>query len=276
MNDTSLIDAITLQLEPLFYEEGESCHEALGDAASFGDHNNKAIGWGVESGGYRIYVKQPDRDKVRYVVPPEYASRLLTRGQTDKGFVTEGWGKYIDEDGMERWTAKYYAHVMATGIVANTTPTGEDLASNVYGVLRESVINFGRVSATLAVQFLQQYLIEHAHPQVKSLFEIFGPVQDLNKGGAWIQPYEMEMGYIVQIPHFRAVEAEGVAGVDLREWDTTFLLVGMEYDTERERAKLIPEGASEDLERLIRYVREFERGQEEALTQKRGEASFSR
>jgi len=275
-DDESLIDAITLQLEPLFYEGGESCHKALKDAASFGDQNNRGIGWGVEAGGYRIYVKQPDRERVRYVVPPQYASRLSARGQTDKGFVTEAWGKYIDEDGVEQWTAKYYAHVTAAGIMANTTAPvpDDDSAQNVYGVFRERTIPFGRVSAALALEFLQQYLIEHAHPQIKSAFDIFGPVQDLDKGGAWIQPYEMEMGNVVQIPYFRAVEAEGAAGVDLREWDTTFLLVGMRYDVETGKAKLIPGGTSEDLQLLIRYVREFERGQEEGFIEKREQPSF--
>jgi len=272
-----------LPLWPLFYEKGESCHKALVDVASYGDWDFRALGWGIEPGGNRLYLKRADRDRVRYMIPPHHASRLSARGQTDKGFITEAWGQFIDEDGVERLTAKYYAHVTSTGIVANTTvpAAGDSSAQTVYGVIRERVINFGRVDAILAVEYLRQYLEEHAHPQVKSSFEIFGPVQDRFKGGAWIQPYELEMGYVVQIPYFRAVEVEGTAGSDIR-WgvgggsDTTFLLVGMEYDMEKGRANLIPEGASEDLERLMKYTREFERGEEKSLTDKRREASFNR
>jgi len=258
-----------LPLWPLFYEDGESCHEALDDAASFGDWDYRALGWGVEPGGDRLFLRQMSRDRVRYVVPPQYASRLSSRGQTDKDFITAGWGKYTDEEGLEQWTAKYYAHVTADGIEVNTTAVGDDLASVVYGVTRERVIDFGRVDADLAIEFLRRYLIEHAHPQIKSSFQIYGPVQDLDKGGAWIQPYEMEMGYVVQIPYFRAVEAEGATGVDLREWDTTFLLVGMECDDENGWAKLIPEGATEDLARMIQFTREFGEEQMKEFTQKR-------
>ena len=261
---------------PLFYEEGQSCHDALEDMASYGDWDFRALGWGIEPGGDKLYVRKADRSRVRYVVPSHHASRLSARGQTDKDFITEAWGQYTDEDGVEQWTDKYYAHVTPTGIEANTTAIGDDLASNVYGVVREEVIDFGRVTARLAAEYLGRYLVEHAHPRVKSSFEIFGPVQDLDKGGAWIQPYEIEMGYVVQIPYFRAVEVEGVAGSDIREWDTTFLLVAMQYDAESGKAKLIPEGESEDLERIMEYTRRFGRRTERQARQKRKQASFPR
>jgi len=270
-----------LPIWPLFYERDESCHKALKGMVSYGDWDFRTLGWGVEPGGNRLYLKRADRSKVRYIVPPHHASRLSAKGQTDKEFVTEAWGKYIDEDGVERWTEKYYAHITPTGIVANTTPpvAGDSSAQTVYGIQRERTINFGREDAILAVEYLRQYLEEHAHPQVKSSFEIFGPVQDRFKGGAWIQPYELEMGYVVQIPYFRAVEVDSVAGSDIR-WDvgggsdTTFLLVAMQYDVEKGRARLIPEGDLEELERLMKYSREFERGQERQLKEKRAEASF--
>jgi len=272
-----------LPIWPLFYERGESCHKALESLVSYGDWGFRALGWGIEPGGSRLYLKRADRDRVRYMIPPHHASRLSAKGQTDKDFVTEAWGKYIDEDGVERWTEKYYAHIMPTGIVANTTPpaAGDSSAQTVYGIQRERTINFGREDAILAVEYLRQYLEEHAHPRIKSSFEIFGPVQDRFKGGAWIQPYELEMGYVVQIPYFRAVEVDSVAGSDIRwgvggESDTTFLLVAMQYDAEKGRAKLIPEGASEDLERLMKYSKEFGRGQEKQLMEKWAEASFRR
>jgi hypothetical protein len=255
--DKSLVEVINLTLEPLFYEQGEMCYEALKDAAYFGDVNNQAIGWGVESGGARVFVRAPDRDSVRYVVPAHQAKKLSAKGQADKNYASAATGQYIDQEGEMQFTAKYYAHVTNTGIVANTTPTGDDLASVVYNVKKERVVPFGRVSAVLADAYIKRYVIEHGRPYVQSSFEVLGQVQDLHKGGAWIDPCELEMGYLVQIPHFRAVEAEGAAGTDLREWDTTFLLVGMQYDVEQHTARLIPEGAADDLSKIIEFARRF-------------------
>jgi len=265
-DDDTLIEVITLDLKPLFYEQGETCYEALKDAAYFGDANNQAIGWGVESGGARIFVRVPDRESVRYVVPPHQAKKLSAKGQADKNYASAATGQYLDEEGEMQFTAKYYAHVTPTGIVANTTSTGDDLASVVFNVEKERIVPFGRVSATLATAYIKRYVIEHGRPYVQSSFEVLGQVQDLHKGGAWIDPYEMEMGYLVQIPHFRAVEAEGAAGSDLREWDTTFLLIGMQYDVEQHTAKLIPEGAADDLNKIIEFARRFrEQADEEEL-----------
>ena len=255
--DTSLIEVIALTLEPLFYESGESCFDALSDAASFGDAAYRRLAWGVESGSNRIFVRAPDWNSVRYVVPAECATNLSARGQTGEDFVTEGWGMYTDEEGVNRYTAKYYAHITNTGVVANVTGVGDDLASAVYGIQRDRVVNFGRVGAALATAFIQRYLIEHAHPQVASRWEVAGPVQDLMRGGAWIEAYEMECGWLVQVPHFRAVEAEGAVGVDLREWETTFMLAGLSYDGDRQTTRLIPGGAAMDIQRIVDFARRF-------------------
>jgi len=255
--DTSLIAAIALTLEPLFYESGESCFDALADAASFGDAAYRRLAWGVESGSNRIFVRAPDWNSVRYVVPAEHAINLSARGQTGEDFVTEGWGMYTDEEGVNRYTDKYFAHITNTGVVANVTGVGDDLASAVYGIQRDQVVRFGRVGAALATAFIQRYLIEHAHPQVASRWEVAGPVQDLMRGGAWIEAYEMECGWLVQVPHFRAVEAEGAVGVDLREWETTFMLAGLSYDGDRQTTRLIPGGAAMDIQRIIDFARRF-------------------
>lgn len=275
-DSTDLIETVALTLEPLYYEKGESCYDALDDAASFGDASNNRLVWGLESDvhiGYeaRLYVKTPDRETVRYVIPPLHCKRLRTKGRTQKHYATEAWGTYTDEDGVTQYTAKYYAHVEEAGIAANTTSTGDDLASSIYGTKREAMVRFGRVDSSLAVDFLKQWLKEHAHPQVESSVEVYGQVRDLHAGGAWIEPYEVEMGYVVQIPHFRAVEAEGASGDDLREWDTTFLLAGLEYDMESGVAKLIPEGATEDLEAMISFARRFREEAEEESWAKREE-----
>jgi len=267
--DTSLVQAVALTLEPLFYESGESCYKALEDAASFGDAAYRRLAWGVESGSNRIFVRAPDWNSVRYVVPAEHAINLSARGQTGEDFVTEGWGMYTDEEGVNRYTAKYYAHITNTGVVANVTATGDDLASAVYGIQRDRVVNFGRVGAALATAFIQRYLIEHAHPQVASRWEVAGPVQDLMRGGAWIEAYEMECGYLVQVPHFRAVEAEGAAGVDLREWETTFMLAGLSYDGDRQTSRLIPGGAAMDIQRIVDFARRFWQTEEEKDLAKR-------
>lgn len=255
--DTSLIETIAMTLQPLFYERGESCLDALEDAASFGDANYRRLAWGVESGGDRVFVRTPDRDNVRYVIPPGCATNMGARGEAHEDFVTEGWGMYADEEGVTQYTAKYYAHVTQAGIVVNTTSTGNDLASTVYGIRRDRVVDFGRVSAALATAYIQRYLIEHAHPQVTSRWQVVGRVQDLAKGGAWISPHQMETGWLVQVPHFRAVEAEGAAGVDLREWETTFMLAGLSWDDDNKRARLTPEGASTDLQKIVELVRRF-------------------
>lgn len=416
-------------LWPLVFEDGQTCFRALEYTASFGDELNRVLGWGVESGGNRIFVRRPDASRARYVIPPYHASQLSARGQTDKGFVTEAWGKYT-QAGTDYLTGKHYAFVTQNGIevagnsllnpgfekwpngplnvqpnnwadwqniiggtatnnresvevledrhalrvqanalsnasykgvfqsiLARVSPgvsytleawvknaaivngviqilvngdvsgavfalnsniahaeytkvtcqftplpadttfdvrlrilananfctatayfdkfsvfpsalAGAMLASDYFGAKKSAVIDFGDVPLNMAEDMLRQYLVEHGHPQVQSSFEIFGPVQDRFKGGAWIQPYEMEMGYLCQIPRFRAVEVEGIAGSDLRDWDTTFLLVGMQYDAEKGRAKLIPEGASEDLERMLKFVKEFGREQEKQALQK--------
>jgi len=87
-NDTTQIETIAVTLEPLFYEQGEMCYEALKDAAYFGDANNQAIGWGVESGRARVFVRAPDRDSVRYVVPTHQARKLSAKGQADKNYAS--------------------------------------------------------------------------------------------------------------------------------------------------------------------------------------------
>jgi len=267
--DTSLIEVVALTLEPLFYEAGESCYTALADAASFGDAAYRRLAWGIESGSDRIFVRAPDWNAVRYVVPAECATNLSARGQTGEDFVTEGWGMYTDEEGVTRYTAKYYAHVTNTGIVANVTATGDDLASVVYGIQRDRVVNFGRVGAALATAFIQRYLTEHAHPQVASRWEVAGPVQDLMRGGAQIEPYQMECGWLVQVPHFRAVEAEGAVGVDLREWETTFMLAGLSYDGDKQTTRLIPGGAAMDIQRIVDFARRFWQGESERELAKR-------
>jgi hypothetical protein len=270
-NSKTEIETINLTLEPFFFEKGEKCLEALEDAASFGDANNKPVAWGVESGGVRVFVKVPDRESVRYVVPPQHCVRLSARGDTSRDYYSAATGRYTDEEGVTQFTDKYYAHVTVTGITANTTSTGDDLASAIFGVQRETVKDFGRVSATLATEYIKAFVIGHGHPQVSSSVEVMGQVQDLHMGGAWIEPYECGVGYLVQIPHFRAVEAEGASGTDLREWDTTFMLAGLEWDEDRGVCKLIPEGAASDLKMLMDFARRFGEQEAEAMLQKRGE-----
>jgi len=256
---TALIDNVTLDLSTLYFDKQDKCWEVMKEAADFGDQNNELVGWGIESGGDRLYVKQPDRESVRYVVHPADAKRLLRKGDTMRDFATEGWGRY----GPEReYTDKYYAHLTNAGMIANTTSTGDDLASNIFNVRRDAVIECGDILLATAIEIVQQSLIESAHPQVTSAFNIFYPVKDLHMGGALIAPYEMEMGYITQIPYFRAVEAESAAGVDLREWDTTFLLIGMQYDDESKTTTLYPEDAIEDLSRMLEYTRMLARGEQ--------------
>ncbi len=258
-----------LPIWPMFYEDGESCYAAMKDVASFGDWNHKAIGWGVEAGGDRLYLREADRETVRYVIPREYVARMSVRGNTHREYLSEAWARYTDEEGIKRWTEKYYVHVTNDGLVVNTTATGDDLASVVYGVMKDKAVDFGRVDAELAVEYLIQHLQERGHPQTKATYDVYGPVQDLHRGGAWIDPVELEMGYLVQMPFFRATEAEGVAGSDLRDADTTFLLVGMEHDHERGITRLIPEGATEDLARIIAYARAFQYEQDREHISKR-------
>lgn len=258
-----------LPLWPLYYEKGESGLEAMQDAVSYGDWTLKKLAWGVEPGGDRVFLRSPERDRVRYVIEPQYAQRLQAKGKTDKNFVTEAWAKYTDEEGVEYLTDKYYAHVTPDGIEATTVAAGNDLASTIYGTVRDTVLEFSRVDAALAITFLQQHLRENAHPEIRSSYQVFGPVEDRFKGGAMIDLSEMEMGYLCQIPHFRASEAVGAAAGDWRDWDTTFLLVGMEYDHESGLAKLIPEGASEDLRRMIKVARAIEVEEGKKLLDKR-------
>ena len=258
-----------LPLWPLFYEDGESCYGAVKDAASFGDWNYRALGWGVESGGDRAFLRVANRESVRYVIPAQFCRHLSARGETQGAFYTSGWAKYIDEEGITRFTAKYYVHVTNAGLVVNTTATGNDLGSVVYGVDRDHTFDFGRVDAGLAIEYLMQALLEQGHPKVQTSIEVFGPVKDLHRGGALIEPIEMEMGYLVQIPYFRATEAEGAATTDLRDFNTTFLIVGMEVDLETGVAKLIPEGAQEDLSRMIKAARAVVEQDEKSLANKR-------
>jgi hypothetical protein len=210
-----------------------------------------------------------DRQSVRYVIPKQFCRQFSSRGETQGAFYTSGWAKYIDEEGLQRFTAKYYVHVTNAGLTVNTTATGNDLASTVYGVDRDHTFDFGRVDAGLAIEYLTQSLLEQGHPKVQSSIEVFGPVKDLHRGGALIEPIEMEMGYLVQIPFFRATEAEGAATVDLRDFNTTLLIVGMEVDVETGVAKLIPEGAQEDLQRMIKAARAVVEQDEKRLTSKR-------
>jgi len=194
---------------------------------------------------------------------------MSVRGNTYREYLSEAWAKYTDEEGIKRWTEKYYVHVTNAGLVINTTATGDDLASVVYGVLKDKAVEFGRVDANLAIEYLIQHLQEHGHPQTKAIYDVYGPVQDLHRGGTWIDPVELEMGYLVQMPFFRATEAEGAAGSDLRDSDTTFLLVGMEHNHERGITRLIPEGATEDLKRIIAYARAFQYEQDQEHIDKR-------
>ena len=258
-----------LPLWPLFYEDGESCYQAVKDATSFGDWNYRALGWGLESGGDRAFLRVANRESVRYVIPAQFCRQLSARGETQGAFYTSGWAKYIDEEGITRFTAKYYVHVTNAGLVVNTTATGNDLASVVYGVDRDHTFDFGRVDAGLAIEYLMQALLEQGHPKVQTSIEVFGPVKDLHRGGALIEPIEMEMGYLVQIPFFRATEAEGAAIVDLRDFDTTLLIMGMEVDVETGVAKLIPEGAQADLTRMIKAARAIVEQDEKNLANKR-------
>lgn len=257
-SDKSLIETINLILVPLVFEREETCHDALATAAFFGDSQHKLYAWGVESGGDRVFIRRPDYASVRYVVGPRDADRLLCKGTTAEDFATEGYGKYADEDGMIQYTDKYYVHVTGDGLVANTTGTGDDLASTVFGVRRSVVVDFGPVASTMAADVIQQYLIEHAHPLTTSSISVRGPVRDLRRGGARVLPFELELGYLVQIPWFRAAEAEGAANSDLRDWSTTFLLAGLEYDHESGVTRLIPEEDRESLTRLLSYTKKME------------------
>ena len=258
-----------LPIWPLFYEAGESCYQAVKDGTSFGDWNYRALGWGVEPGGDRAFLRVANRESVRYVIPAQFCRALSARGETQGAFYTSGWASYVNEEGMTRFTALYYVHITNAGLVVNTTATGNDLASTIYGVYRDKLFEYGRVDAGLAAEYVQQTLKEQGHPKVQTSIEVFGPVKDLHRGGALIEPIEMEMGYLVQIPFFRATEAEGVATTDLRDFDTTFLIVGMEVDLETGVAKLIPEGAQEDLSRMIKAARAVVEQDEKRLTSKR-------
>ena len=258
-NSDALIEAISRTLEPLYFERGEMCLDALKFCGSCGDANNRLIGYGVEGGGYRVYVRKPDWENVRYVINAFDAIRIHCRGALlagKRGYLSEAWGYYKDEEGKTQYTEKYYVHVTDDGLVVNTTSTGNDLASDKWGQ-RSGLIPLGRVSSSLAVEIVKTTLKMRGHPIVRSSFEVIHKVKDLQRGGAEIHPLEMKTGYVVQVPHFRAAEAEGASGSDVRDLDTTFLLSGLEWDEDRGIARLFPEGAEEDERRLLAYVREM-------------------
>lgn len=250
-DDKSLIEDITLTLEPLVFENGEKCLDALKAAAGYGDENYRLIGWGVESGGDRVFVRKPDYASVRYVIGPEDARRISRRGLTHQDFMTDGCGKYTDEEGEEQYTSWYYVHRKKDGLEIGPS-YGDTLASEVYNVQRSGVKMLGTASVGLAAEAMQRYLLEHGHPQIQSSVEILGPVKDLHRGGAEIMPFEIEPGYLVQIPWFRAVEAEGSG--DIRDWGTTFMLTGIEYNHDSGTTRLIPENDKESMERMLAYA----------------------
>ncbi len=72
-------------------------------------------------------------------------------------------------------------------------------------------------------------------------------------------------GYMVQIPRFRAVEAEGATDVDLADWQTTFLLDTIDWDEQAGVARLAPENPNEEsLAVLIEMARKRRRDEEQA------------
>jgi len=263
-NDENLIEAISNPIPCLQFKKAETCLDALEEmGVKYGDTNQRLVGYGVEAGGYRVYVRKPDRRKIRYEVQPGHATRISRQGALPsgrKGYLSEAWGEYVDNEGLTQYTDKYYVHVTSTGLTVNTTSTGDDLASAKWGK-RSGVVPLGRMASAQAIKMLKRILKEVGHPKVTSAFQVVGQIKDLQRGG-YIHPLEMEMGNLVRIPYFRAVEAEGASGDDLRDWDTTFLLEGLEYRADTGVARLFPEQAEDDSPRLLAYIRKVrqERG----------------
>ena len=261
-SNKDLIETVGLTLIPFIVQDGELCYDALKTAVSYGDSNHDPLGWGVEDGGDRLFVKQPDLATVRYAIPMDSATRADRRVITAEDFLTEAWGLYRDEQGKRQFTDKYYAHIASSGITATTTSTGNDLASTIYNVKRSDIVDFETVQASLAIDALQQYLIDHAHPISRVSLSVQAPVQDLTQSGAHVEPMDLEVGYLCQIPWLRANVIQSSAGDDIRDWETTFLLTGLEYDHDSRTARLILERDTENYARMLAYIKAMRAGSE--------------
>lgn len=255
--NTDLIETVSLELIPLAFEVGESCYDALKSVCSHGDANHKLLSWGIESGADRIFISKPDYTAVRYIIPPHQATKIEARSAIADDYLSEGWGQYEDERGDTQYTDKYYAHVTPTGIEANTTSTGDDLASTVYGVKRSDIVELGPLDEDVAIEAIKLYLTEKARPLITASVQTQAPVIDLSRGGERLMPIELEVGHLCQIPWLRATHVEGASGSDLREWETTFLLAGLEYSHDRRTARLILEQDVESAARLLAYIKKF-------------------
>jgi len=257
-SDKGLVETISLELLPLVWEEGETCYDAFKTVAFHGDSSHKLFGWGIESGGDRVFIQKPDYTQVRYIVPPSDANRIERSSLTIEDYITEGWGMYRNRKGFRKFTDKYYVHITPSGIAVNTTATGNDLASTIYGVKRSAVVDMGTVTSAMATQAIQWYLMDNGYPLSRVSISAQSPVIDLNQGGAKVLPIELEMGYLCQIPWLRAVDVDGASGSDIREWETTFLLKGMEYNDASKTARLILERDTESFARMLGYIKKRE------------------
>jgi len=116
----------------------------------------------------------------------------------------------------------------------------------------------GTVKPSVAIEGIQWYLMDNGRPLTRVSISVQSPVIDLNQGGAKVMPVELEMGYLCQIPWLRAVDVDGASGSDIREWETTFLLKGMEYNADSQTARLILERDTEGLARMLGYIKKRE------------------
>ncbi|RKY09638.1 MAG: hypothetical protein DRP56_02360 [Planctomycetota bacterium] len=233
--DTSKIGAVGGTLpNTVAFENDQSPQAIMEWAAQFGGDSDSLLAWGVQTNDKRrMYLEAQDLTTIKYVVRRASGLTAQIKGSL-KNSAQKLYGVYQDENHQVQRTADKDA----TALIAEMDGNFRRSEYKVEGTLDTATID----------QVLTLALAENQQPRVTTSFSVSDFVY--SPTGKRIPVTRLQAGGIVMVDDFRAREAT-LSRNDYRTQWTSFQLVGVEIDEERNTARLIPAGDRREFEQFL-------------------------
>lgn len=239
----------TRSLVPAFFDDRDpTCQEALNWICQFGDHNDKALAWGVWE-DKRLWLEVQPQGTVAYRVHPADAEQISVSGSVQE-MIEKAYGIYTAEE--YEGTASTDAPIWQ-GTKRTAVQTSAESANRFGSRWRRTGVRVDYTrDKTLVGKHVTRFLADRDLPTMRSSFTLQRPVY--NAYGAPIDLSEVRAGSIIEIARLRAREAEALGGTDIRDSNSVFVCVATEYDAEAGTLTVTPDGAKEDLARYLARI----------------------
>jgi hypothetical protein len=239
--DTGKILAPGRALEPAAFDSDRSPLEVLRWCCQFGDGDGNPLAFGVTfDETCRLFLEPVDLATVCYVIRARPRTASLERGGDWGESAQVAYGIYADDGGEVQRTADR---------------SDGDVVGRLGGFYRRTALQLsGVTSETQALQAVDLWLAENAHPTNSGSFEVRGYV--LTPSLRPVPVDEVVPGGLIQVREWRALEAT-LTPADYRDRVTTFPLAGVRVSEDDRTAELIPRATSDAFARQMAVIAEL-------------------